>query len=76
MVLTVKRNNKEYVYPKFTTMYIPKELKAELRELCVGKEKIPQVIRKLLDKRDWDVYNGQIIPKNVGDADGKDKSIE
>ena len=47
---------------EFTTMYMRKDIKRELDKLKVCEnEKYCSVIKRLIDRRNWDVINGGII---------------
>ena len=50
----------------FSNIYIKKKTKLQLGELKVmSKESYEDVIVRLMDRRDWDVVNGQIITKDI-----------
>ena len=50
----------------FSTIYIKKITKLKLGELKVlSRESYEDVINRLMDRRDWDIVNGQIITKDT-----------
>jgi hypothetical protein len=47
---------------KFTTLYIKKSLKLQLDDLKLHRDTYMDVIQRLIDKRSFDIVNGQIVP--------------
>lgn len=49
----------------FSTMYFKKENKEIIGKLKVGKESYEDAIMRLVDRRDFDIINGQIVTKDT-----------
>ena len=49
----------------FTTIYLKYSTKRLLLKLVINRESYEDVILRLIDRRDWDVVNNQLITKEM-----------
>lgn len=65
-MVSMKITKESNTLVNFSNIYIKKITKLKLVDLKVlSKESYDDVIVRLMDRRDWDVVNGQIITKDT-----------
>ena len=57
---------------KFTTIYILRSDKLRLDDLKLHRDTYGDVIRRLINRCDFNIINGQIVTKDMYDSDNGD----
>lgn len=65
MGFDMEQNDEIVKVSKFTTIYIKKSLKLELDALKIHRDTYQDAIQRLIDRRNFDIVNNQIITKEM-----------